>query len=65
MKIKSFESSEISIIPLKDRWYSLSNDVSVKIYTDCGAITIHINKGANHEANPCPISWQTYSRQDR
>lgn len=45
MKIKSFKLSEISLVPIKDRWYSIDKDVVVTIQTDCGVITVYVNSG--------------------
>lgn len=45
MKIKSFTASKISLVPIKDRWYSLAKDVIVRIYTDCGVITVKVKAG--------------------
>jgi hypothetical protein len=45
MEIKSFKSTEISLVPIKDRWYSVNNDVHISIQTDVGVIKVHINSG--------------------
>jgi len=45
MQVLKFDSTKINISPLKERWYELSDDVRVVIYTDTGVIVVNIFAG--------------------
>jgi hypothetical protein len=45
VKVFRFQCGKIILMPLRDRWYQVTQDTWVKVWTDIGVMTINVKAG--------------------